>query len=149
MRVRGLRETGRRSNRGCRWLTHRFRRGASEAGSVSLEYVIIFPAVLLLLFGIVQGAFFYYAKDVARHAAEAAAAAAAGYEANPAAGVAAANAFLAQTGGSLQGHDVSVTSDGTFVTATVSGSAPSIMDFIDLNVTQVARVPIEQWVVQP
>lgn len=120
--------------------------GTSETGSVSLEYVIIFPVVLLIIFGVVQGAYFYFARDVARHAAEVAAQETAGYgNLDPGAGQSAAMAFIAQTGNSLMGPTVTVTTDGEWVTATVSGTAPGIIELIDLGVTQTVRTPVERW----
>lgn len=121
-------------------------RGASERGSMSLEYAILFPAVILIIFVVIQGALYFYARDVARHAAESAAHAASALDAGPGAGEAAASAVFAQTGGSLIGPSVAVVSDGDYVTATVTGSAPTVVALFDLGVTQSARSPIEDWV---
>src|SRR3954453_1755132 len=44
-------------------------RRAADVGSATLEIVVLFPAVLLATFGLVQGALYYHARDVALAAA--------------------------------------------------------------------------------
>ena len=45
-------------------------RARREAGSTTLELVVIFPVVLLLIFGIVQTAVWYHARTLAMLAAQ-------------------------------------------------------------------------------
>ena len=42
----------------------------SERGFVTLELVVLFPVVLLVIFGVIQGALFFHGRNVALAAAE-------------------------------------------------------------------------------
>src|SRR3954453_16329072 len=44
-------------------------RRPDERGSATLEIAVLFPAVLLAIFGLIQGALYYHARDVALPAA--------------------------------------------------------------------------------
>ena len=120
--------------------------GARERGSASLELVVVFPVVLLLIFGGVQGALWYHARSVAMAAAQEGARAAGAEGGNPAAGEAAATAFLDSAGGSgvLTGPGVHVTRSATEATATVTGTAPTVLPGMRLAVDQSASVPVER-----
>ncbi|MEA5457299.1 TadE family protein [Sinomonas sp. JGH33] len=96
-----------------------------ERGSVTLENVIVLPAVLLLLFGTFQAAFWMNARNVAGAAADAAYSAARAYQAPPGAGETAAGRVLASN--RLDAARVSVQRTGTTVTVTVTGSSGTIV----------------------
>lgn len=120
--------------------------GERERGSASLELVVVFPVVLLLIFGGVQGALWYHARSVAMAAAQEGARAAGAEGGNPGAGEAAATAFLDSVGGSgvLTGAGVDVTRSATEATATVTGTAPTVLPGMGLAVAQSASVPVER-----
>lgn len=46
------------------------RPGPAERGAATLELVVLFPALLLLIFGVIQGALFFHGRNVALAAAE-------------------------------------------------------------------------------
>src|SRR5688500_14353516 len=78
--------------------SRRSQRG-SQLGSASLELVVIFPAVLALIFGAVQIALFFHARNVALAAAQEGARAAAAQHGTAAAGGSSTWAFLDRVGG--------------------------------------------------
>jgi Flp pilus assembly protein TadG len=115
---------------------------------VSLEIAILAPALLLLVFSIVQAGLWFHARNLAQAAAQEGAAAGAAYNAAPAAAVARARSFLAEhAGDSLTG--TSVTAAGTttaFVRIEVTGRALSVLPGVPgLTVTQDALVPVERF----
>ncbi|MDO5494312.1 MAG: TadE/TadG family type IV pilus assembly protein [bacterium] len=116
---------------------------------MTLETVVVFPAVILLIFGLIQGAFYLHASNVARSAASAAVRAASAQSATEADGHSAAQRFLEQTGGNstLVGAAVSVARGGETVTATVTGHSPSLVPGIDFGlISRSATAPVERWV---
>ena len=117
----------------------------SDRGSLSLEVTILMPAVLLLLFGVVQGAIWYHARTVATAAANDGAAAARAENAPSSVGYAAAQATLERNAGILRGSSVSVSGDATTVTVSVSGHAAIIFtDWRVFSVTQTVTSPRER-----
>jgi len=96
-----------------------------ERGSITLENVIVLPAVLLILFGTFQAAFWMNARNVAGAAADAAYSAARAYQAPPGAGEAAAGRVLASN--RLDDARVIVQKSATTVTVTVTGSIGTIV----------------------
>lgn len=115
-----------------------------ERGSVTLEAVIVYPVVLLVIFTVIQGAFWFHGRDTARHAATIAAAAAAAEGATTSIGEAAAADFLNQVD-SL--HDVSITAThaGDSVTVTVQGTTISLIPGVNWpSVTQQSTQTIER-----
>ena len=104
---------------------NRKRRGNDERGSVTLENVIVLPAVILVLFGSFQAAFWMNARNIAGAAADAAYSAARAYQALPTAGETAAGRVLASN--RLDAARVSVQKSATTVTVTVTGSSGTIV----------------------
>ncbi|HHW82876.1 MAG TPA: pilus assembly protein [Actinomycetales bacterium] len=116
---------------------------------MTLETVVVFPVVILMIFGAIQGAFYLHADNVARSAASAAVHAASAELATAADGHAAASSFLAQTGGEsvLVGPNIQVNRGEESVTATVSGRSPSLVPGLDFGtITRSATAPVERWV---
>lgn len=120
-----------------------------DAGSASLEIAILGPALLLLIFTIVQAGLWFYARSLALAAAQEGVAAARGYHAPYGAGVGRAQAFLQRTAGdSLQGATVSATATGTTVRIQVQGRALSVLPGVPgLPVSQAAQGPVERFTV--
>lgn len=121
----------------------------SERGSLTLETAVIFPAVMMLIFGVIQGALYYHAADVARHAAYAAVNAASSHTGSEGTGHAAASSFITQLGGEnvLAGSTISVTRSAEVASATVTGRSVSLVPGLELPlISQSAQAPVERWV---
>lgn len=123
----------------------------SDRGSASLELVIVFPAVLLLLFGIVQGGIWYHARNVAAFAAAEGLRATQALDGSPAAGQDRAEATLSHTGaaGFLSAASVSATRGPQQATVTVSGRAPGLFPGMALAIRQSATGPVERLLETP
>lgn len=119
-----------------------------DRGSVTLELVVVFPVVLLLIIGGIQGALYYHARSVALAAAQEGARAAAVEGATSGTGQAAAAAFIAATGGDdvLPGAQVDATRTPTTATVTVTGRALTVLAIpgVSLDVAQSAALPVER-----
>jgi Flp pilus assembly protein TadG len=126
---------------------HGQRWGTGDRGSASLELVIVFPVLLLLIFGGVQGALYYYGRSIALAAAQEGSRAAAAQNGSTGAGHTAATTFITQAGGTdvLQGPQISSSRSATDATVTVHGSSLSILPFWGgLTITQSASTPLER-----
>jgi Flp pilus assembly protein TadG len=124
------------------------RRPRDERGSATLEITVLFPAVLLATFGLVQGALYYHARDVALAAATDGLTAARSRTGNSDEGRRAAVAFVARAGGTDILADPTVTSSrsATTATVTVSGSAISLVPGLQgWSVRQTASGPVERF----
>ena len=121
-----------------------------DDGSASLEIAILGPALLLLVFAIVQAGLWFYARSLALAAAQEGVAAARAYEASGDAGVARARSFLDQAAGdSLQAATVSrAGSTATTARVEVRGLALSVLPGVPgLPVSQAARASVERFTV--
>ena len=124
------------------------RRSGSDRGSASLEIAILGPALLLLIFAIVQGALWFYARSLALAAAQEGAAAGRARGASASAGVNRANAFLQRSAqDSLQAITVSSAgSSATTIRIEVKGRSLSVLPgFPGINVNQSAEAPVERF----
>ena len=122
----------------------------SQRGSASLELVVIFPAVLALIFGAVQIALYFHARNVALAAAQEGARAAAAQHGTAAAGATSSWSFLDQAGGSevLTNTEVTPIRTSTQVTVTVTGTSLSVFPGLPgFTVHQTARRPVERFTV--
>lgn len=104
-----------------------------DRGLTSIEYAIIVVAFFLILFTVVQAAYYYRARGDARSAAAACAEAARGERAGSGQGSAAGESVVSQ-GGNMGSYSVSVSSSATQVRCTVSGQA---LDIIDLGLSAI------------
>jgi Flp pilus assembly protein TadG len=123
-------------------------RGAEELGSATLEIVVLFPAVLLATFGLVQGALYYHARDVALAAATDGLTAARSRTGTAEEGRNAALTFLRRAGGDHVLPASLVKSERTVTTAklTVSGHALSLVPGVPgWDVEQTASGPVERF----
>lgn len=118
-----------------------------ERGSTALELVVVFPAVLLLLFGIVQGGLWYHARNVAGLAAAEGLRAAQAKDGSADAGRAQAAGLLARVGaqGVLTGLAVTAERGSSTAAVTVSGRAPALFPGLQLSVTRSASGPVERF----
>jgi len=121
-----------------------------DAGSAGLEIAILGPALLLLVFTVVQAGLWFYARSLALAAAQEGVAAARGYQASADAGVARARSFLDRSAGdSLLETTVSgAGSTATTVRIEVRGRALSVLPGVSGPlVRQAAAGPVERFTV--
>lgn len=122
-------------------------RGDAERGSASLELAVLFPAVLLLVFGIVQYGLWFHARSLALAAAQEGVTAARTYTADPTAGPDRAHAFLAAHAGDLL-TDITITTDTTPVQVRVQVTGRSLAVLPGVtgpSVSQAAQAPVERF----
>ena len=119
-----------------------------DQGSTTLEIVVLFPAVLLATFGLIQGALYYHARDVALAAAADGLTAARSRGARAEDGRRTALAFLQRAGGDdvLASSSVLSRRDATTAEVTVSGRALSLIPGVPgWAVQQTASGPVERF----
>jgi Flp pilus assembly protein TadG len=117
-----------------------------DRGSATLNLVVAFPALLLLLLLTVQGALIAHARNIAQAAAQEGLRDARLYGGSQAAGQRTAEAFLTQTAGDLLTYR-SVTTNRTATRARVEvqGRALSLVPGVHPVVTGHAEGPVERW----
>lgn len=124
------------------------RRRRDERGSSTLELVILFPVVLLVIFGAVQGALYFHARSVALSAAQEGVRAASGETGSVEAGSKTANEFVAQAGGDDVLTDLAVSGQRSQTAAkvTVTGRPLSVIPgVLNIKVSQTAEAPVERF----
>lgn len=133
-----------------RWTTLRRHvspvRMSRERGSAAVQTAMLFPVALLLVFGIIQGALWFHARNIALGAAQEGARVASAE--SGAGGEQRAREFVGNlTGGTLiRDLDVRETATSEMVTITVVGNAPSLVPGVTgLTVRQSATAPIERF----
>jgi Flp pilus assembly protein TadG len=104
----------------------RARRGGDDRGSSSVEFAILFPIIVVLLFGGPQLAMWYFAREAAEAAAVSAARAASAYGAPSGAGQTAGDDYLAKLGsGTITNYSATVTDSATTVTIHIHANVPN------------------------
>ena len=121
------------------------RRRRDDRGSVSIELVILLPALFALMFLGMQAALIYHARTVAIAAAQEGARAAGAEHGREADGIGAANDFLAEAGGEdvITGTSATANRTSTTATVTVTGFSLSVIPGWKVRITQSASVPVE------
>ncbi|WP_227425645.1 TadE family protein [Pengzhenrongella sicca] len=122
--------------------------GEFERGATTLEVVIIFPLLLLVITALIQGALWFHARSLALAAAEEGVVAARAYQARPDAGPTRAREFLnAHAGDVLASITVGARPAGRErVRVEVAGRTLSILPGIPGPlVSQAAEGPIERF----
>lgn len=115
-----------------------------------VELAILWPVVVLVVFGGVQITTYFTARTVALSAAQVAVATERRYDAVPGSGRDRAEQFLARAGDWLVGAEVDApvrTDEEVFVT--VRGEALSIVPWVDWKVEQTARGTVERFTQAP
>ena len=120
-----------------------------DRGALTLSYLIIMPVFLLALMLIVQASVWYLAREAALAAARQGADIARVHGARPGAGTSAALRFVrsAAPGYLLAPTASSAGSNRTTIVITVSGRAPTLFPGFPINISQSARVPVEQFTI--
>ncbi|MFF1593101.1 TadE family protein [Streptomyces sp. NPDC058286] len=126
-----------------RW--SRFRDRLDDRGDSVVEFAVIFPVVLILVFTVIEGALYFHARSVAARAAQVGVDAGRSYDAGPDDGAAAARGFLARTGNSVEDSQVSVDSGGNQIAVTVTGTVSSLVPGLEFTVRQRAKAPVEEF----
>jgi Flp pilus assembly protein TadG len=117
-----------------------------DRGSVSVELVIILPALFAVMFLGVQAALYFHARTVAIAAAQEGARAAGAEHGRTSDGINAAHAFIVDAGGSdvLPGASVSGDRTATVATVLVVGKSLSVIPGWTPVIRQSASVPVER-----
>ncbi|MBS2547449.1 pilus assembly protein [Catenulispora sp. NL8] len=116
----------------------------ADDGSSTVEMVVITPVMLLVLMVIVQFAVYFCALHVAQAAAAQAAAGTSSEHGKIDNGTSEAHRILGTVGaGFLTATDVAVTRSATLTTVRISGTVATVVPFLHLKVSSVARTPNE------
>ena len=125
-------------------------RDARDRGDATVEAVIIIPIIVVLTLLVVQFVLVWHGRHVAQAAAQNAARSAAAYQAQPAAGQAAGDDYLAQVAPNLlPGRSVTVTRDAAGATAIVSADVLTVIPFAAFHIQEQATAPLEIFVGTP
>lgn len=119
-----------------------------DRGSSSLELVVLFPVVLAIIFGLIQGALYFHARNVAAAAAREGLRADASYTGSAAGGADAAARFISTAGGNSVITNVTITParSATQAQVTVRGTAVSVIPGVGgFTVRQSAAGPVERF----
>jgi len=113
----------------------------------SLEVVILFPLMILLIMAVTQTALWYFARSAALAAARSGANIGSAYGSSPDDGAAAADRFAAAQAGDMLGaeHATSAGSTAKAVHITVTGDAISLVPGLPIHVSQSAQQPVEKF----
>lgn len=126
------------------------RRRRADTGSASVELVILFPAVLLIITALLQYGLWFHARALALAAAQEGVFAARNYHSTPNLGAATALAFIADHGSDTLLSPAATTSTPTLgqVQVAVTGRSLSVLPGVaGLVVSQSAAGPLEQFTV--
>jgi Flp pilus assembly protein TadG len=116
-----------------------------DGGGAALTWVLLFPMVLLLLFGGIQIAITSYAKNLALATAQAGVRAATSAPGDVNRAAPAAQTFAAtKAAGTLDNPGINVSLDGNTVTVTVTAQSHSVVPGMEMTVTQSASGPMER-----
>lgn len=127
---------------------HRVRRSNDERGALSIEFLVLMSALMLVFLLMLQYAVKAHAHRVAQAAAEEALAAASAYDGSIGAGEDAGNHYLVDLG-NLSNSNVTVTRTGTTTAVTITGDAQQIFPFLPVHLSIHLRGPTEQFVESP
>ncbi|MBO0822363.1 MAG: pilus assembly protein [Actinobacteria bacterium] len=118
-----------------------------DSGALILGYVAVLPFVFVFLMVIIQGAFWFLAREAALAAARQGADAARTLEASRTAGSTAAVAFARAAGSGylLDPRAETRGSNNATVSITVTGHVPSFVPGLVVSVSETARVPVEEF----
>ncbi|WP_239070169.1 TadE/TadG family type IV pilus assembly protein [Cellulomonas chitinilytica] len=126
-------------------LSSRVRRGPVDSGVVSLEMVVLVPALMVMMFLGMQAALVYHARTVAIAAAEEGARAAASQGASTADGRAAAVAFAGDAGvGMFTATAIDVERTAEIARVEVTGTSVSVVPGWTVLIAQSASAPVER-----
>lgn len=126
----------------------RTRRSRDDRGALSIEFLLIISALMLVFLLTLQYAVKAHATRVAQAAAEEALFAASTYDGSAAAGESAGTSYLAGLG-NLSATSVAVSRTATTTSVTVTGRAEQLVPFLPVRITVRIEGPTEQFVDAP
>ncbi len=126
----------------------RARRTRDERGALSIEFLLVISALMLVFLLMLQYAMQAHAHRIAQAAAEEALAAASAYDGSAASGEATGEHYLSDLG-SLSATNVTVTRTGSTATVTVTGDGQQVLPFVAVHVSVHLEGPIEHFVELP
>ncbi|MFF2374778.1 TadE family protein [Streptomyces xiamenensis] len=115
-----------------------------DRGALSLEMLIVFPAVLLVIMMTVHVGLWWHARNTALAAAQLGAESARVRDATSGEGVARTRDFLSQSGGSISGPYVSESRSDATVTIRVTGHVSTMVPGLRLPIDEHAQAAIER-----
>ena len=122
-------------------------RAAGDRGDATIEAVIIVPILVVLTLLVVQFVLVWHGRHVAQTAAQTAARSAAAYHADPGAGHAAGEDYLAEVAPNLlPGRTVTVTRNAGAATAVVTADVLTVIPFATFQIQEEATSPTEEFV---
>jgi Flp pilus assembly protein TadG len=128
-------------------MTRLIRSRAPDAGSVTVELAIVFPALLLIVTALIQYALWFHARSLALAAAQQGVTVARAYGSTPQAGRDEALAFVAEHGADTLISPAVVASTPAVgqVQVVVTGTSVSVLPGVGgITVTQTATGPVER-----
>jgi Flp pilus assembly protein TadG len=125
------------------------RRTRNERGALSVEFLLVISALMLVFLLMLQYAVRAHAYRVAEAAAEEGLAAAAAYDGSVSAGEAAASHYLDDIGSDLANPHVKVDRDQSRAAVTVSGDVQPFLPFLSVHVSVHLEGPVERFVESP
>ncbi len=127
----------------------RARRTRDQRGALSIEFLLIISALILVFLVMLQYAVRAHARRVAEAAAEEALAAAAAYDGSTTAGEAAADHYLKDVGSDLLNPKVDVDRTQSIAAVTVKGDVQPFIPFLSVHVSVHLEGPVEKFVEAP
>lgn len=115
-----------------------------DRGGGPIEMAIVLPLLLTLVFMVAHLGLFFLGRQAALSTAQVAVDGERAWGAEPGAGLRRANGFLDRAPDWLDDPLVTVANDGQKVTATVTGTTPTIIPGLSLTVSQTAVGPVER-----
>jgi Flp pilus assembly protein TadG len=120
-----------------------------DSGFSTVEAVLTVPAMVLVIWAIVQVGLWWYGRQLAETTAQEAARAARAYAANAAAGQAEGYSYLGKVDGTstaLHNPSIRVTRGAQTVTVTVKGEIVSLVPWLTQTVAITVTSPLETYV---
>lgn len=120
------------------------RPGRGDRGGGPIEFAIVLPLLLTLIFTVAHLGLFFLGRQAALSTAQIAVDGERAYGAPPGAGLERARAFLENAPAWLNDVEITVENDGQQVVATVTGTTPTVVPGLTLTVSQTAVGPVER-----
>jgi len=124
---------------------HARRRLRDQRGALSIEFLLVISALMIVFLLMLQYAVQAHARQVAQAAAEDALAAATAYDGTAATGENAGKHTADDLGG-LSNTTVSVTRNGATASVTITGDVDQLIPFLPVTVTVHLEGPVEHFV---
>lgn len=122
------------------WVEHD--RNSQRGVTASTQFAVIIPALMLIIFGMIQAGIWLHARNVAGQAANAAADVARSYHGDPVR--ARQVAYKITAVGGLQDVSVQVVRQQDEVVVTLTGDAPIVVDIGLATIAESASAPLER-----